>query len=189
MNPEEKLAWQGNVHFYNALSEFFLYQDLHSLSSIMQSMLQTRYGPRAKRIIELIHAENERLVTEGEIRVLKEELSLLERNFGTVDPNQLYVYYKNSGYEIEDIEPDHLAAELRFAAILALETLEKETLAEGAAKELRFLNNRFEWLEDLMKKAQNNKPELRLFKEVLALTQEYLADHRAFLTAVSHEAA
>ena len=183
MNPEEKLAWQGNIHFYNSLSEFYLYQDLYSLSSMMQSMLSTRYGESAKKIIELIHSDNEKLITEGEVKIIKDNISFLERDYSDTDPNQLFMYYKNNGYQIDDLEPDHLGVELKFITLLSLETMDKDNIVGGAAKELRFLNNRFLWLPYLFKRLVDDKRDPRLTKEVVGLTMNYIDEHKAFLTS------
>lgn len=182
MNPEERLAWQGNIHFYNALSEFYLHQDLYSLSSMMQTMLETQYGERAKKIIEYIHADEQKLITDSEIKILKDEEPFLERDYSHADPAQTFVYYKNCGYEIENLEADHLGVELKFLAILALETLEKEDIVSNAPKELRFINNRFEWLHSLYNTLQDDPRDLRLSKEVVSLTIDYLHAHNKFLT-------
>lgn len=182
MNPEETLAWQGNIHFYNALSEFYLHQDLYSLSSMMQSMLETQYGERAKQIIEYIHSDEHKLITDSEVKILKDEEPFLERDYSHADPAQTFVYYKNCGYEIENLEADHLGVELKFLAILALETLEKEDIVSNGPKELRYINNRFEWLHALYNKLQDDPRDLRLSKEVVSLTIDYLHAHNKFLT-------
>ena len=185
MNTEEQLAWQGNIHFYNALSEFYLHQDLYSLSSMMQSMLETQYADRAKKIIEYIHHEDHKLLTDSEVKVLKDDEPFLERKYSQADPAQTFLYYKNSGYEIENLEADHLGVELKFLAILGIETLEKEDIALNAPKELRFINNRFEWLNSLLETLRNDPRGLRLTQEVVALTIDYLHAHKKFLTRLT----
>lgn len=181
MDEEQKIAWNGNVHVYNGLSEFYLYQDVHSLSSLAQGLMSTQYAPYAKEIIELIHLEDKRIHTDNEIKVLKDNPLLYAHLYSTITPETLYVYYKNSGYQLDGFEADHLGIMLKFLSLLCIDTLENDDFEKFGIVELRYLFNDFDWLEEILKQDLCKNYELPLLEVTLKLTMTYLHDHRKFL--------
>lgn len=179
---EQNQMWQGSAHFYNAFADFYLNQDTYSITSVLHPLVSSIYGEDAKKIISLIHSDEQRLSTEGEIKIMKDELSLLERDYANVDPHQISMYYKSKGYEIEGFEPDHLGVELKFLAILSLETAESENKQEAIPNELRYLNNRFVWLERLEDALEKDSRNPELYKSCVRITNKYINNHIDFLT-------